>query len=83
MINALSLFQNYETGRFLDSNYNGNIYTLPQNGVDFQKWNRQYSGIPNRYYLQNKATGHYLDSNYNGDVYTLPFSDSHYQKWAF
>ena len=59
----------------LDSNYNGNVYTLPCNGGNFQNW--QFFG----YTIVNRQTGRCLDSNDSGNVYTLPCNGGPYQDW--
>ncbi|MGH3693498.1 MAG: RICIN domain-containing protein [Pseudonocardiaceae bacterium] len=66
----------HKTGRCLDSNDNGNVYTLECNGGDYQKW---YSGGDGT--IRDKKTGRCLDSNDNGNVYTLECNGGDYQKW--
>ncbi|MCM4083620.1 RICIN domain-containing protein [Paractinoplanes hotanensis] len=70
-----------KSGRCLDSNSQGDVYTLPCVwGNDFQTWNKR----PSSTQFQNKATGRCLDSNDSYKVYTLPCDSSggnRYQKW--
>jgi hypothetical protein len=79
LANAMVIIQNYESGRLLDSNEAGNIYTLPQNGGNFQKWNLFCE--QNLCVIQNVATGRIIDSNNAGNAYTLPANGGDFQKW--
>ncbi|MER5352474.1 RICIN domain-containing protein [Kitasatospora sp. NPDC002551] len=73
--------QNVATSRYLDSNGNGNVYTLPGNGGSYQRWYANDLG-GSTFTLQNKATGFCLDSNGNGNVYALSCNGGSYQKWV-
>jgi hypothetical protein len=71
-------FKDYATGRCLDSNGSGSVYTnlcqLP--GNPYQTW---YAGGGGP--LLDGGTSRCLDSNYAGHVYTLPCNGGNYQKW--
>jgi hypothetical protein len=73
-----------QTGRCLDSNAAGNVYTNPcqMPGNAYQDWVETSWGAPSVSF-QDVATGRCLDSNAAGNLYTLPCQapGNPYQDW--
>jgi len=67
--------QDGQTGRCLDSNEQGSVYTLACSGGNYQNWKRQGEAFAD------DQTGRCLDSNEQGSVYTLACSGGNYQNW--
>ena len=74
-------FQCVQTGKVLDSNSNGNVYTNPNNGGDNQKW---YQYIDNgNSKIGNKGTSRWLDSDSNANIRTSDTYQTKYPTWNF
>lgn len=73
---SIGNLQNGATGLFLDSNYEGHVYTLSRQYNRHQKWDW---GLQSTF--QNQASRRCLDSNYDGSVYALACNGGNYQKW--
>jgi hypothetical protein len=72
------------TGRCLDSNYAGKVYTTTatacSSGNRYQLWLDWYDANTN-FESTDYQTVRCLDSNSSGNVYTLPCNGGNYQKW--
>jgi serine/threonine-protein kinase len=89
--------RNWATWRCLDSNFDGDVYTLDCNGGRYQDWYevswdgyRKDNDGPMWYFrggitwfrqLEDDATGRCLTSDFGGNVYTLPCDGSEGQAW--
>ncbi|MER5432109.1 ACP synthase [Streptomyces sp. NPDC002588] len=75
-----NFLRNWATGRCLDSNADGDVYTLPcQQGNDYQTWEPIYLGHTSSDLVQvkNKATGKCLQYNsYDGRLITYWCEDT-------
>jgi Ricin-type beta-trefoil lectin domain len=67
----ITLLRSWATGRCLDSNFAGNVYTLPcQPGNGFQTWHLIPVSGTNRFLVRNEATGMCLATNRPDAIYT-------------
>ena len=64
----------------LDSNHDGEAYTLGCNGGNYQLW----TNTPFTYgdQIVDHQTGRCLDSNTSGDVYAIPCNGGSFQQWT-
>jgi serine/threonine-protein kinase len=79
-----TIIRNWETGRCLDSNWAGQVYTLGCNGGDYQGWRIEYVGQREVfvYHIVNVKTGRCLDTAAAGYVQTTPCEGhKEYQLW--
>jgi serine/threonine-protein kinase len=76
----LRIYSNLATGRCLDSNARAEVYTLPCNGGDFQKW-LAVAVSRTDVTLTNRRMGRCLDSDAAGRVYTLRCNGGQNQYW--
>jgi Ricin-type beta-trefoil lectin domain len=75
------IIRNWATGRCLDSDHAGRIYTLPCNGGNYQKWRIEHYSL-DQYRIKHDVTGRCLDGNNNRAVYMSPCQDPNaWQKW--
>jgi len=79
---VLARLKNQATNLRLDSNYQGNVYTLSPNESGFQVW-LMVKANNNCMILVNSATGRCLDSNHKGNVYALGCHGGSFQNWRF
>jgi serine/threonine-protein kinase len=69
------------TGRCLDSNTRRQVYTLPCNGGNFQRWRVFYNANGTRTF-RNVSTKFCLDSNTRQQLYTHACNGGSFQKWS-
>ncbi|MER5432110.1 ACP synthase [Streptomyces sp. NPDC002588] len=77
-----NFLRNWETGRCLDSNAAGDVYTLPcQQGNAYQTWRMVFQYV-NQYdvvEIQNQATWLCLTQNFYGELETAPCGEDRSQ----
>jgi hypothetical protein len=74
--------QSQVTGRCLDGNREGEIYTKDCNNGSYQSWNIYQNG--SNWVLKSNGTALCLDSNNERKVYATPCkNDNPYQRWVF
>ncbi|GAA2914024.1 hypothetical protein Acy02nite_91040 [Actinoplanes cyaneus] len=64
----------------IDSDANGDVYTLECNSGYYQDWDIQNIAT-DLYYLKNRQTGRCLDANASGRVYAIACNGGEYQRW--
>jgi hypothetical protein len=74
------VLKNVRTGRCLDSNTRRQVYTLPCNGGNFQRWRVFYNANGTRTF-RNVSTKFCLDSNTARRLYTHACNGGSFQKW--
>ncbi len=79
---VLVRLKNLKTNLRLDSNYQGNVFTLSPNRSGFQVW-LKVKANNNCVKLVNSATGRCLDSNRNGKVSARGCNGGNNQNWRF
>jgi hypothetical protein len=80
-----TILRSWTQGQCLDSNYNGNVYSLPCNWGNYQNWQIVYAGrglnLESVYYLQDAQTGLCLENNTGAFIFTAPCLNSTEQWW--
>jgi hypothetical protein len=78
-----TFLRSWATGRCLDSNFAGSVYTSPcGSGNSYQHWNLHYVAAPNVYVVENVATGMCLAANAPGALYTTYCHDPIFTNWT-
>jgi len=75
------VFRHLASSKVIDSNTKKDVYILPENGGNFQKWKAVGVG-DSTYRFCNVSTGFYLDSDGKGAVYTHAGNHGLHQQWS-
>jgi hypothetical protein len=77
---ATFFLRDRQTGFYLDSNIDKQVYTHDYNGGAYQKW-QFYPTEDGYWFIRDLATGFYLDSNADKQVYTHDYNGGAFQQW--